>query len=312
VPRLGGAPGRGDLRGLLRQPGCLRRPGRGGLRVQLRRRGAARAGHRGGLQRGRDDARRLGDLEGGQAARPLPGGERPARRRGQVRVPAGRPRAGPAHAGDRARRHRRGRRPAGQRLVRLLPRVHPGADQGAAAAARPLAVRHRRAPPGVEQGPPGDAGRRVPGLRRGGGPVGPGGGLALRRPHHRLRLRQGLRPPAADEPGQGGGVPARLAAAQGDAVARGAGCHAARAGGVGALGGAAPRAGRGRDRRDPRGGVQLDGRVRAGLPRPGRVRPGPRAGPAAAAGRRPGGAAQARLRVPGARGLARRRRPGQP
>ncbi len=81
VPRLGGAPGRGDLGRVLHQPRPPRRPGRGHLRVQLRRGRAARAGHRGGLQRRRDDPGRLGDLAGRQAARPLPRGERPARGR---------------------------------------------------------------------------------------------------------------------------------------------------------------------------------------------------------------------------------------
>ena len=45
----------------------------------------------------------------------------------------------------------------------------------------------------------------------------PVGGLPVRRPHHRLRLRPGLRPAAAGQPDQVRDVPARLAAAQGDA-----------------------------------------------------------------------------------------------
>jgi len=189
VPRLGRAPGRGDLGRVLHQPRPPRRPGRGHLRVQLRRGRAARAGHRRGLQRRRDDPGRLGDLAGGQAARPLPRGEHPASRRGQARVPAGRRRARAAPAGDRADRDRRGDRSAGQRVLPLLPRVHPGADQGAAAAPRPRHLRRdRAAAAGVEPGPPGHARRRVPGLRRGRGPVRPGFGLALRGPDHRLRL----------------------------------------------------------------------------------------------------------------------------
>ena len=62
--------------------------------------------------------------------------------------------------------------------IRALPpyrgRTLPGAT-GAAAAA-------------VAQGPAGHARRRVPGLRRGRGPVRPRLGHALRRPHRRLRL----------------------------------------------------------------------------------------------------------------------------
>ena len=147
VPRLGRAPGRGDLGRVLHQPRLPRRPGRGHLRVQLRRGRAARAGHRGGLQRRRDDPGRLGDLAGRQAARPLPRGERPARGRTDARhafrqVDA---RARPAHAGDRAGRDRRGDGPVGQRVLPLLPRVHPGPDQGPAALPRPYHLRRDRA-----------------------------------------------------------------------------------------------------------------------------------------------------------------------
>ena len=110
----------------------------------------------------------------------------------------------------RAHRDRRGGQPGGQRLVPLLPRVHPGQDQGAAALPRPHAGRpDGAAAAGLEQGPAGYARRRVPGLRRGRGPVRPRVGQPLRRPHHRLRVRQGLRAAAADEPDQGGDVPAR-------------------------------------------------------------------------------------------------------
>jgi hypothetical protein len=267
VPGLGGAPGRGDVGGVLHQPRRPGRPGRGRLRVQLRRGRTARAGHRGGLQRRRDDPGRLGDLPGGQAARPLPRGERPARGRGQARVPPGRRRACPAHAGERADRDRRVGGPVGQRVLPLLPRVHPGADQGAAALPRPHHLRRdRAAAAGVEPGPPGHDRRRVPGLRRGRGPVRPRFGLALRGPDHRLRVRPGLRAPAADEPGQGADVPAQLATAQGHAVLRRAGRDAARARGLGALGRAAARAGRGGRGRDPGGRVQLDGHVRRGVP----------------------------------------------
>jgi hypothetical protein len=266
VPRLGGAPGRGDLGRVLHQPRHPRRPGRGRLRLQLRRGRAARAGHRGGLQRRRDDQGRLGDLAGRQAAGPLPRGERPARGRGQARVPPGGRGARAAHAGDRAGRDRRRDGPVGQRVLPLLPRVHPGPDQGPAAVPGSLAVRHGDAAAAVEPGPPGHARRRVPGLRRGRGPVRPGFGLALRGPDHRLRLRPGLRAPAADEPDQGGDVSAQLAAAQGHPVLGRAGRNAARAGRLGAVGRPAPRAGRGGGGRDPRGRVQLDGHVRRGVP----------------------------------------------
>jgi hypothetical protein len=248
VPRMGRAPGRGAAGRVLHQPRRPRRPGRGHLRVQLRRGRAARAGHRGGLQRRRDDPGRLGDLAGRQAARSLPRGQRPAggqRYRCPSRVPGGGRGARAAHAGGRAGRDRRGDRPVGQRVLPLLSRVHPGPDPGPAAVARPPDLGGDRAPaPDVEPGPPGHAGRRVPGLRRGRGPLGPGFGLALRGPDHRLRLRPGLRAAAADEPDQGGDVPARLAAAQGHAVARGAGRDAARARGLGAVGRATARPGR--------------------------------------------------------------------
>jgi hypothetical protein len=267
VSWLGGAPGRGDLGRVLHQPRLPRRPGRGHLRVQLRRGRAARAGHRGGLQRRRDDPGRLGDLAGRQAARPLPRGERPARRRGQARVPAGGRRARAAPAGDRAGRDRLGDGPVGQRVLPLLPRVHPGPDQGPAALPRPRHLRRDRAAAAdVEPGPPGHARRRVPGLRRGRGPFRPRFGLPLRGPDHRLRVRPGLRAPAADEPGQGGDVPAHLATAQGHAVLRRAGRDAARARGLGTVGRPAARARRGAGERDAGGRVQLHGHVRRGVP----------------------------------------------
>ena len=178
---------------------------------------------------------------------------------------------------------------AGQRVVRLVPRVHPGPDPGTAAvggARAPGAGRgsstggrdvracragrpgrqHRQAA-AVEQGPPRHARGRVPRLGRGRGPVGPQLGQPLRRPDHRLRLRPGLRPAAADEPGQGGDVPAELAAAQGHAAAGGAGGDAARAARLGPLGGTAPRPGREDGQRHPRRGVQRDGPVQPGVPR---------------------------------------------
>ena len=305
LPGLGRAPGRRDLGRVLHQPRSAWRPGRGRLRVQLRRRRAARPGHRGGLQRRRDDQGRLGDLAGGQAARPLPRGQRPAlcsqAGRGPARVPAGGSGSRPAHAGDRAHPDRRRDQPAGQRVLPLLPRVHPGPDQGPAALPRPHHLRgDRAAASDVEPGPAGHARRRVPGLRRGRGPVGPRFGLALRGPDHRLRVRPGLRPAAADEPHQGGDVPDQLAAAQGHAVLRRAGRDAARAGGVGPVGGPPARAGRRDGGRDPGIGVQHDGPVRRGVPGSGGVRAGLRAGQAAAAGQRPGGPAAARVRVPGA------------
>ena len=102
-------------------------------------------------------------------------------------------------------------------------------DVARCCATRPLAVGHRRAAARLEQGPPGHARRRVPRLRRSRGSVRLRFGQPLRRPDHRLRVRQGLRAAAADEPHRGGDVPARLAAAQGHAVVRRAGRDAARA-----------------------------------------------------------------------------------
>ena len=107
---------------------------------------------------------------------------------------------------------------AAERLVRVLPRVHPGPDPDAAARPPGLrcAQRHRpsrgrqrhggRAGPvehgarvglgrghhpaaRLDPGPAGHAGGRVPGLRRGGGPVRHPCGQPLRGSHHRLRLR---------------------------------------------------------------------------------------------------------------------------
>src|SRR5262249_53196133 len=124
--------------------------------------------------------------------------------------------------------------------------ARPPARGPAAGHPRARVGRGRRpgAAAGVEQRQKGDARGRVPRLRRGRGPVRPPGGQPVRRPHHQLRMRSGLRPAAADEPRQGGDVPARLAAPQDHALARRAACHAARARRLGTLGRAAPRAGR--------------------------------------------------------------------
>ena len=64
--------------------------------------------------------------------------------RGQVGVPAGGRGPGTAHAGDGADRDRREVRPGGQRVLPLLPCVHPGPDPRPAALPRPLAVGHRQ------------------------------------------------------------------------------------------------------------------------------------------------------------------------
>ncbi len=107
----------------------------------------------------------------------------------------------------------------GEFVVPLLSRVHQGPDQDAAAGpagrdANPGRGargpgRQRGGPPrGLAQGPAGDAGGPVPRLGPGGGLVGPAGRQQVRRPHRRIRLRTGLRPAAAGQPGQGGDIPA--------------------------------------------------------------------------------------------------------
>ena len=82
--------------------------------------------------------------------------------------------------------------------IRTLPPArtgHGAANGGAAAAARPRGATGTaragagdRAAARLDPGPPGHAGGRVPGLGRGGGPLGHPGGQPLRGPHHRLRL----------------------------------------------------------------------------------------------------------------------------
>ena len=217
---------------MLRELRCLRRPRRGRLRVQLRRAGAARAGRGRRLQRRRPGPRRLGHLAGRQAAGLLPD----SRRQRLARSPRSSRRR---RAGCWRPRWPSPRRPPTRRSARSFPSYHAfirarvrtlppalscGTGPGPAASRSPastglpgLPARAGAAPaaPGLAQGPAGDAGGGVPRLRRGRGPVRPRGGQPVRRPHRRLRLRPGLRPAAADEPGQGRDVPARLAAAQG-------------------------------------------------------------------------------------------------
>ncbi len=135
--------------------------------------------------------------------------------------PGGSP-AGAAAAGDGPGRDRVGPGTAAERLVRVLPRVHPGPDPHPAArpagsrcpqgagqpgtgpARRPGAAawtpgldhgarvglgRGDRAAARLDPGSPDHAGGRVPGLGRGRRPVRHPGGQPLRGPHHRLRLR---------------------------------------------------------------------------------------------------------------------------
>ena len=71
-----------------------------------------------------------------------------------------------------------------------------------------------------------------------------------RRPHHRLRVRPGQRPAAADEPGQGAELHAQLAAAAGDALRGRPGRDAARPRRLGPLGRAQARPDRGGHRAD--------------------------------------------------------------
>ncbi len=138
-PALGRAPRHGHRRQLLREPRRMGRSGRAHLRLQLRRRGAARARLRDRLQRVRHAQGRLGQLAGGQAARPLPASRRPPARGvpARGRLPPDRPAAGAEDARGRARRHRRRGGPAGQRLLRGQARVHQVPYPRAAAVARP-------------------------------------------------------------------------------------------------------------------------------------------------------------------------------
>lgn len=311
---LGRPGGRRQADRLLRLARRLRRPGHGHLHVRVpveRRRGPQpagppRAGDGGRLQHVGHGARRLGVLPGRQAAGAGRGGgvgQPDAALRGD-RAAAGQGAAGVGHEG-----HRRAEDAAArQRQLQRLPRLRQVAAEGPAAGAQTARAAPHRGP--VQPGAARDAGRRVPRLGRRRAPVGPVGRLALRRPHHRLRVRPGLQQAAAGEPDQVRDVPARLAAAQGDAVGGRAGGDAARAGGVGAL----RRAPHGPARRGAEGhagrGVGGDGQVPRGLPRPCLVRPGPVAAGAAAARRRPVGAGPAGVRVPVPPGLAQRDRPG--
>ena len=94
----------------------------------------------------------------------------------------------------------------------------------------------------------------------------------LRRPHHRLRLRPGQRPPAADVAVQGAELHADLAAAQGGAVGRRPERDAARGQRLDPLVRPEARAGRGRHRADARHALRLDVHVHPDLPGPGRAR----------------------------------------
>ena len=278
--------------------------------------GAARAGRGGRLQHGRPGPRRLGHLPGRQAAGVLRAGSSPmftqvappqARRLLATALAATENAADPAVSSSFPSYHAFIR----ARVRTLPPRRCPRARPQPAARPRPAGKGGAVPPaPGVAQGPAGHAGRRVPGLRRGRGPVRPRGRQPLRRPHRGVRLRAGLRPAAADEPGQGRDVPARLAAAQGHAVPLRAGRDAARAAGLGALGGVARGPGRRRDRRHAGRGVRRHGRVHPRVPRPGLVRPGAGAGGPAAARRRPGGAGPPGVRLRRAARHLPRHRPG--
>ena len=153
-------------------------------------------------------------------------------------APARRPGSPPGSRSARWSRRRRGgcwrprwpspRRPAGRRRASRSRPITRSSGPGSAPCRRPAWSRGAATgPPGgrrhrawadrprvglgrgdrpaarLDPGPPGHAGGRVPRLRRGRGPVGHPGGQPLRGPHHRLRLRPGLRAAAADEPGQG-------------------------------------------------------------------------------------------------------------
>ena len=164
----------------------------------------------------RHDQGRLGQLPGGQAARPLPAGLRPGGKPSRGRLQADRRVPGEEDAAGRARRHRRGGGPAGQRLLRRAARLHQGPHPGAAPGSRPRPAGQAA----MVNGAPGTARRGVPGLRRGRGAVRPAGREPLHRPDHRLRLRPGQRTPDADVACQGAELHARLAAAQGAALRR--------------------------------------------------------------------------------------------